>query len=254
LGGARNLTSTVPTVAGLITARIDSSRLPGKALRFVADTPLIGYVMERAARIPGLCALVLATTLRPIDQELAAYAARHGLAVWRGDTADVAARLLYCCEQLGADYFVRLNGDTPFLDPDLIAVGLNHVSCDYDLITNIPGRTYPYGISVEIVRRQALEEAHPLMTEDDREHVTQYMYMHPHQFRMSAMESDAPELATARLAVDTEDDLRAFAAVVEQLGSDTLTADFKTVAALYIDMGHVLSRPRLGQPEVGGVA
>ena len=60
-----------PTVVGIILARLDSTRLPGKALRQVKGVPLIGYIIARAKRIPDLEVLVLATTERPLDDSLA---------------------------------------------------------------------------------------------------------------------------------------------------------------------------------------
>jgi len=221
------------SVVGHILARTDSSRLPGKALMPIAGVPLIGYVIERARLIPGLDGLVLATTDRQVDDELAAYASSCGIDVCRGATDDVVGRLLDCARPVSTDYVLRLNGDTPFLDPALIGEGLSRTAEGYDVISNIVGRTFPYGVSVEIIKRAALERAYPNMSPTDREHVTQYFYQHQEQFSISVMTADVPGPSGVRMVVDDEADLRRFEAVARMLGDDVLTADYQQVAACY---------------------
>jgi spore coat polysaccharide biosynthesis protein SpsF len=225
-----------PSAVGLVLARSDSSRLPRKALIPVEGRPLIGYVFERASRITGLSHLALATTDRGIDDELADYAGTCGIDVCRGDTQDVTKRLLDCSSPFGADYLIRINADSPFLDPALIAEGLSHIGKDRDLITNIVGRTFPYGVSVEIIRREALELTHARMTLAEREHVTEYIYVNDCAFSIFAMTSDSPELSAARMVVDTEEDLLRFKKVVHALGDDALTADYRQAAACYLSL------------------
>jgi spore coat polysaccharide biosynthesis protein SpsF len=228
-----------PQVVGVVVARSDSSRLPGKAMRSVAGLPLIGYAIERAMRIERLHDLLLATTDRPVDDDLASYARSRAMGVFRGDTDDVAGRLLACAQSSGCDYLVRLNGDSPFLDPGLVEQGLRFTGEGFDVITSVPGRTFPYGVSAEIIRVSAMAEAHPLMTAEEREHVTQHFYRNRDHYRICEITSPAPELAAARMVVDTEDDLRAFEQVVGLLGDSVLTADYQTVAPYYLEMGHV---------------
>jgi spore coat polysaccharide biosynthesis protein SpsF len=227
-----------PLIVGVIAARSDSSRLPGKALRMVADRPLVGYVIERAKRIGGLAALALATTDRPVDDELAAFARACGVGVCRGATDDVAGRLHACAAGFGADYLVRLNGDSPFLDPASLEEGLAQAAEGYDVITSVPGRTFPYGVSVEIVRCAALRDALPKMTAEDREHVMPYFYRNATSYRIRELSSPRPELAEARMVVDTEEDLRVFEQVVATLGDAALTASYVDVAPLYLAAGH----------------
>lgn len=230
-------------VAGVIVARTDSSRLPRKALLEVAGRPLIDYVVERARRAPSLSTIALATTDRSLDDDLAQHGALLGLPVYRGSVEDVVMRFLSCAEMLGADYAVRMNADSPFLDPSLVTRGLELVAGDVDLVTNLPGRTFPYGISVEIVRVGALVEAHASMDPSEREHVTQHFYAHSDRFSLRTIASDQPGLSRARMTIDTADDLSVFERVVSELGPDALTAGFATVATRYIELGHTREAP-----------
>jgi spore coat polysaccharide biosynthesis protein SpsF len=225
---------SVPRIVGIVAARLDSTRLPAKALREVAGRPLLGHVVGRARRIAGLDGLVLATTARAVDDPLADWAGREGLDCFRGDLEDVAGRFLACARRRGAEAFVRLNADSPFLDPALVDEGLRASGGDADLVSNLPGRSFPYGISVEVVRTSALERAHGRMTAEERVHVTAHFYAHPEEYRIVPMTCPDPSLRTARLVVDTEEDLRRFASVAARLADRVTEAGYREVAALYL--------------------
>ncbi len=225
-----------PQVVGIVTARLDSTRLPNKALTPVRGLPLVGYVIARGKRIRNLKALVLATSERSVDDPLVSYALSQDIPVYRGSLSDVALRLLNCAMEFGADYCVRLNGDSPFLDYDLISDGITYCQDDrIDMVSNLIGRSFPYGISLEIIRIAALERAHALMASpEDHEHVTRYFYRHPQQFNIQSIISDRPDLSRARMVVDTEADLRMFEFVVGQLGDTVFDVGYRQVAPLYL--------------------
>ncbi len=233
-------------VVGIVPARIDSKRLPGKALRKVAGRPLIGYVFSRARRITGLDAVVLATTDRRLDQPLVDYARSEGIPVFRGSRDNVAQRFIGAADKFAADFFVRLNGDSPFLDPVLIDQGISRIPVNdpeaqmgqrtADLVTNLPDRTFPTGIAVEIVKVTRFREAHSRMTTEDREHITRHLYQISDHLELLAIRSPQPELADARLVVDTEEDLETFRAIVRTLGDSSTQADYSVVARLELEL------------------
>ena len=227
-----------PTIVGIIPGRLDSTRLPGKALRKVKGVPLIGYVFARAKRILNLETLVLATSERSTDDPLAEYARSQGVAVYRGDLSDVSLRFLNCAAEFGGDYFVRLNGDCPFLDPVLIGEGIDHcLDSDVDFVTNLVNRTFPYGIAVEIVKVTTFVRAYnDMVLPEDREHITKYLYDHLHEFKVVPMESGLPDLAKARLVIDTEEDFRRFMIIVERLGDQLTQSRYTDIARLYLEI------------------
>lgn len=219
---------------GIIPARLDSRRLPSKALSDVLGKPLIQYVIERARRVPALAAIVVATSARPVDDALAERARSLGAAVFRGSTHNVAERCVRCAQQHAADFFVRLNADSPFPDPGLIEEGLRRLTASgsADLVSNLPGRTFPYGISVEIVNVATLARILPTLSADEAEHVTKRFYERPEHFRIEPLVSPRPQLQRARLVVDTADDLADFRALAARLGPRVLEAGYDEVAAL----------------------
>lgn len=197
--------------------------------------PLIYYVIERARRILGLGEVVLATTEGPEDDGLVEYATSLGLRVFRGDSLDVSKRVMACATHFAADYFLRLNGDSPFLDYRLLTVALSRLKAESpDLITNLIGRTYPYGISVEIVRSDAYQRAILSFSDDaHREHVTSYFYSHLDDFFVESITRSREDLLAMRLVVDTDEDLKRMEKLIASLGPGCIDATLDEIGAHY---------------------
>ena len=58
-------------IGAIVLSRIDSSRLPGKAL--AKNKVLIEYVLERALNGNEICDVTVATSCRKIDDPIALY-------------------------------------------------------------------------------------------------------------------------------------------------------------------------------------
>jgi spore coat polysaccharide biosynthesis protein SpsF len=86
----------------------------------------------------------------------------------------------------------------------------------WDLVTNLCPRTFPYGVSVELVRTATYEKAYGQFTRPEHfEHVTSYLYEHADQVRLLNLFRRGPNLAHVRLTVDTPADLEALRALAE---------------------------------------
>ncbi len=194
-------------VGVILLCRASSRRLPRKALLPLHGKPLIEYIIERircAAPVP----LVVATSVQSADDEIASYCSLRGVECYRGSLDDVASRFLDCAERSEFDYAVRINGDNVFMSPQILRSMLTLATDSRaDLITNVPGRTFPTGMSVEIVRTAFLRKWHHLFTAEQREHVTSYFYDNPNTgSRREYRNRDCPEAAGMALAIDTAED------------------------------------------------
>ncbi len=177
-------------------------------LKGIAGKPLLQYLLERL----GCCRLVtevwVATSDDPSDDALASLCGRLGVAVYRGPLDDVVARFLGLARKRGLASFVRVNGDSPLLDPAIVDKGValfEEQMCD--LVTNVFPRSYPKGQSVEVISTGALERVARLSADpEDLEHVTRYFYQHPQEFKIMnfAYGYDAGSL---QLSVDSAEDL-----------------------------------------------
>ena len=196
-------------VPAIIFSRMGSSRLPGKALRHIAGEPLIKRVIDRVSKVKNLSTIVVATSNSKTDDRLTQYIQFLNIEVFRGATHDVLNRAVSCASYLGVDKFVRINGDSPLIDPELLEKGIEMwTDPSLDLISNVFPRTYPVGMSVEIIKTDSLKKIMGLTADScDSEHVTRFFYKNPEKFRILNFESGRSELREVRLAVDTEEDL-----------------------------------------------
>ncbi len=165
---------------------MSSSRLPGKVLLDLCGAPMIVRQLERARRARLLDRIVLATSVDPSDDLLASVVADLGVAVYRGSLEDVLDRFVNALNQYPAEHVVRLTGDCPLTDPDVIdAIVAHHLVCGADLTSNGAEPTFPDGLDVEVVTASALRRAGAeAQLTFEREHVTQFFYRRRHEFKV----------------------------------------------------------------------
>ena len=112
---------------------------------------------------------------------------------------------------------------------------------ELDYLDTMSSGTFPYGLSVEVIRRAALHQAWREATEPaDREHVTSFVRRFPLRFSSLSVRNDRDD-SDLRWTVDTHEDLRNMAALYASLGSGIHTMDWRAVA------GHC----RLAPPTMG---
>lgn len=228
------------TEALVIFSRFDSTRLPGKALMDVGGRPLLGRCIDRARLVPGAPRIIVATSDRAVDDVIAAFAAAEGVSVFRGSADDVAGRALACCRQFRLTRFARICGDSPFLSPELIGALLAvHRATACAVACNVHPRTFPPGLSTEIVAASAMECACASPDPEDHEHLTRFFYRNAHEFRVVNLAAQGYDsLSRLRLVVDTAADLARASLLAERLGDSAATAGLDAVLALAASVGN----------------
>ncbi len=202
----------------MVQARMSSNRFPGKVLAPLGGKPVIAHVLSRICEAVPRERVVLVTSEDASDDPLATYVRTAlELMVFRGSLDDVAGRFQACLHALPCEWFVRICGDSPAIDPELLGWMLERVSDDLDLLTNVAERTFPTGESIEIVRaRTFLALGAGDLTPEEREHVTLGLYRHPERYRIRSVVAADPTLASRRLVVDTLEDLRALERILSR--------------------------------------
>jgi spore coat polysaccharide biosynthesis protein SpsF len=209
----------VSRVVIVVTARMASSRCPGKALAPLAGRPLLEVLLSRMAAVRGVDGVVLATSVSPDNDPLADLARRAGFEVFRGDEEDVLRRHVECARALGADHVVRVTGDNPLTDIEtteaLVALH-RRAGADY---TYVPGDALLMGILSEVISRAALERSWNRGEARHRsELVTLYIKEHPQEFAVAtAALPDALYRPQYRLTVDHPEDVRLLQEVFARL-------------------------------------
>lgn len=192
--------------AVFLQSRLDSSRLPYKALHDLDGKPLVSRCMEA---LSGL-ACDHHVLLCDHDSRYAfrSLAAREGWDLFAGPKQDVLERFLLAAREYRVDVICRGTGDNPLVSQRLSALLLDHLQqtgVDYALF-----RDTAIGVCVECVRTAALEQLWQLgPTAEEREHVCPGIYRRPETFRLSWPE--APDWAgrkPERYSIDTLEDYR----------------------------------------------
>lgn len=208
-----------PTVI-IIQARMRSERLPGKVLIPILGRPMLGRQLDRLRRCRRVDEIVVAVPDSPSDDVLAEFVAREGVRCYRGSEADVLGRYRGAALESNAKTVVRVTADCPVIDPAVVdsCVGAFHDAAgSTDYLSNTQRRTFPRGMDTEVFTRAALEAAHlEADRNDEREHVTPFVYRRPQRFRLRDLLADRDE-SRYRLTVDTPADLQLLNAVFEAL-------------------------------------
>lgn len=162
----------------IIQTRMDSSRLPGKAVLDICGKPSLQWVIERCQKSKNFT--VVATTNREVDDPIEALCEYVGVKCYRypGDVNDVLGRFHWVCEQekfkAGHNKIVRVTADCLGIDSETINEVFDHIDNTYAYADVEKG--YPPGYGCEGFTWRALQEANKKAnTEYDREHVTPYI-------------------------------------------------------------------------------
>lgn len=191
----------------IIQARMRSTRLPGKVLLPLAGRPALERLIQRVHAARAVDSIIVATTVNPADDQLAAFCCDMGMRVVRGSEDDVLSRFHIAALADGAEIIVRVTADDPMKDPVIIdrTVELLFETGAHVATTSFPP-TFPEGLDVEVFTWQALDTAQNASRDSyEREHVTQYFYRHQDLFNIAVL-SHSPDLSGVRLTVDTPED------------------------------------------------
>ena len=99
-------------IMGVIPARFDSTRLPGKVLRTIAGRPMLYWVYQNASRSPFLTDLIVATDSDKVER----FCQQQAIPVMMtGRHPSGTDRLHEVMERTDADIYVNIQGDEPLL-------------------------------------------------------------------------------------------------------------------------------------------
>lgn len=220
-------------IAAVLQARFSSTRLPGKVLRDLHGAPMLARQIERIRRAKQIDRLIVATSTDPADDAIAALCRQIGVDCFRGSLNDVLDRFYGAVKALRPEYVVRLTGDCPLADPELIdqVIALARGS-GADYASNIHPPTFPDGLDVEAVAFPVLERLAQTVTSAlEREHVTYHIAQNLGKFRTENL-ARSPDLSLFRWTVDEPEDFRFVEAIYGALYDRRPDFAFADVLAL----------------------
>ena len=202
-----------PLVRCLIQARMTSERFPGKSLAPFQGKPLIWWVVRACmAAVDDASLVTVLTTDQPAERPLVAYLKDIGVSVFCGPAKDVFRRYKEALWFYPCEWFFRVCGDSPLLDPAVLRQAKELLTPDttVDVFTNVwPERRNPPGQSCELVRTSSfLSVDESELTDIDREHLISFFYRHPDKFSIYRLPASSGSWSQSAYVVDTIEDLR----------------------------------------------
>jgi spore coat polysaccharide biosynthesis protein SpsF (cytidylyltransferase family) len=199
-----------------------STRLPGKVMMSVGDSPMLQLVCDRLKGSSYLDELIVATTDQPEDDVIHQWCIQSGVGVFRGSDWDVLSRFYGAATTgLTPDIVVRICCDSPTQHAEVVDYTIQEFRAfgtDYFSNGNQGPYFYEDGLTSEVFSFHSLEKAFldaRLLSE--REHVTPFI-------KNSGIFSCAWRKFSVehgfKLSVDTTDDLEIASSIFQTLGKD----------------------------------
>ena len=192
----------------IVQCRLNSKRLPGKALYPICGIPMLTFLLRRLQ-----CGLntndfkiIVATTKLEGDNLVNIWAQEENIEIIKGEENDVLKRFVQCLDCYSANTVVRATADNPLTCPEIIqwlVKERNERNVDYVLCKNLPVGAGVDVFSSDLLRRLDSEAKNA----DEREHINLYLLRHLQRFNTFFPKAKGkiarPDI---RITVDTEDD------------------------------------------------
>ena len=107
-------------ILGIVQARMNSTRFPGKVLKKINGKPLIEILFHRLSRSEKIDKVILATSDSKENDRLAETVTKLGFDVFRGSEDDVLDRYYQAAKVYKPQVVVRITGDCPIIDPEVV--------------------------------------------------------------------------------------------------------------------------------------
>lgn len=196
------------TIGTIVACRLQSERLPQKALADIAGIPAIERCLLNALASKRSRKVVLATSTHPDDAVLQNHTLNKRVHFFQGSENDLAARFIDAANKFDIDIIVRVTGDSPLISYELIDLLLEaHMEAGADFSYF---RDAPLGTRPEVINKQALIRLKSLISTDKHsEYLSLYFKNNPDFFNVN--EVVPPEVyrcPECRLVLDWPEDLR----------------------------------------------
>jgi spore coat polysaccharide biosynthesis protein SpsF len=199
----------------VVQCRLNSKRLPGKALYPLAGLPMLVFLLKRLrdSLDEHDYPIVLATTRKRRDDLIAEWGISQGVAVIRGEEEDVLSRYNQCLDAVPAERVVRVTADNPLTCPRWLkwSIGeMNRVGAAYVQTIGLPVGAGVDAFSADLLRRIS-EEAE---SQDEREHINLFVLRHRDRFKTHFPRARGLlAREDVRMTVDTYEDWKTIGAI-----------------------------------------
>lgn len=193
----------------VITARMNSKRLPGKSMMKIEGKPLIGHVFDNIKKVKEIKSICIATSTMSEDDIIESYCIKNNIKVFRGKLNNVFDRFQKIALIYHEKEIMRISGDSPLIHPNLIKKIITYSkNKKFDICTNLFPRTFPKGQSIEIINTNSLMAINQkILSNKDKENVTSFFYNNPNKYKILNYSNNV-NLNNINFSVDTKSDFK----------------------------------------------
>ena len=206
-------------IAGIIAARMSSSRLPGKVLLKICEKTALEIMIERVKRSKTIDKIIIATSTNNQDNVIEKICNEIEIECIRGPEEDLLARYKIVSDKIKPKIIVKMGADSILIDPLTIDRVVNiFLNGDYDYVSNygIP-KTYPEGCTADVYTADTLNEAfQEAKKPSEREHINPYIWNRPEKYRSFRVDYKK-DLSKYRLSLDYYEDFLVIKSIFESL-------------------------------------
>lgn len=193
-----------------------STRMPGKILReFAGEKSILKILTDNLKNLHNY-PVIVATTTNVGDDAIVEFCNNNNIDVYRGSETDVLSRFIEISEKYGFTHCVRVCSDNPFIYAphvkQLIDIATANSELDYVSfrVAGKPSILTHFGFWTELASVAALRKAADSKDIFYHEHVTNYIYTHPDNFKIHWIDADTTIFKPdeIRLTVDQEEDFK----------------------------------------------
>jgi len=196
-------------ILGIIQARIGSTRLPGKVIKKYKGVTYLEILIRRLKKSKNIKKIIVATTVKPEDDQIKKICDNLGLFCFRGSSDDVIDRYFKASKKFKAKNILRITGDCPLIDPEIVDKIINKYFLEKaSYATNTMPPTFPDGLDAEIFSFEALKAAWFASRRYKRlrEHVTTHIIENKNLKKINV--SFKEDYSFLRLTLDEPQDLK----------------------------------------------
>ena len=193
-----------------VQARMSSKRFPGKVMKEINGKKLIDIIFDVLKKTKKIKKIVVLTSTNKSDDILCNHLKKQKINFFRGSLENVYQRFFDAVDYYKVDQFVRITGDSPFINPKIINECIvENKGNEYDIVTNVFPRSFPIGQSVELINSKMFKKHKNKITKKKRfrEHITSFFYENSSNFKIKNI-YNKKNLSTLDLSINYKNDIK----------------------------------------------
>ena len=219
-------------IFAIIQSRVTSERFPNKVRQKISNKYLYEYLHDRLLKSKILNKIIFVIPNNKKNNSFYKDLKKKKFNVFKGSEHNVLNRYYKAAKNFKADVIVRITGDCPLIDVNLMDKMLfKFIEKKFDFMSNNDPATYPDGLDIEIFKFKLLEKANFSARENyDKEHVTPYIKKIKNIKKFN-YKNNLGDFSKIRLTVDEKTDIEFIKKLVKKFGNNSINC--KTIINFY---------------------